>query len=451
MKLKLKKKNLQKDKINDLEESFSFLRNNKKDDTINKLRKTKSYFPLIKRNKRKMKTFHFLKDMKKKVIFNDLLLESPNNEKVKIKKGNFEELYSCKTDIKRKLTLKNIDNDNELKNIINDKKENCKTNSDINSKEDSKLLRTVSLNNIDTNSNLFNPNYYFSFQKDSSNKNKNPINLKNPLKKSKSTFNSTNIKFFKNTTTYSDFLTSNNNLHNNINHPNLKLKNTSHKALNNYNTLSILKKPEIRKESFNSFNYSNKSNIFLTSKVEIINSNLNNRNNSSFFSHSKDSSFEENNETKSKINKNLENLSNYYNKNNKLFKLKIINRINELEKELKKLKNDNDKKSKENKIFITNTIKKCKNILKIIDDKMNYDIINLVKSFDKNEVISHLNKNTYNSLKIKNNNNNRNKISINLKYKNIIKNRHIIYDLIDRNNQLQKRVNNYIDKLLEKI
>lgn len=453
MKLKMKKKKLKTDKENNLEESFTSLRNKKEDDTVN-LRKTKSYFPLIKRNKRKIKTFHFFKEMEKKVIFNDLLLENPNNESAKNKKENFRKFFSCKNN-KKKVTSKNITkntNDNQLNNLINNKDENCKITN--NSKENYKLLRTVSLNDIDNNSNLLNPTYYFSFEKISSDKNKNPINLKNPLKKSKSTFNSTNIKFLKNTTTYSDFLTSSNNYYN-INRPSLKLKNDSQKTLTNYDTLSILKKPEIRKDSFNSFHYFNKSNIFLTSKIDNINSNKNNRNNSSFISHSKNSSFEEDNKTKSKINENAknenkDNIENYVIKNKKFLKLKIINRINELEKELKKLKNENGKKSKENRIFIHNMIKKCKHILKIIDDKIIYDIINIVKEFDKTEVINYLNKNN-NVLRAKTKNiNSKNKNKNNLRYKNIIKNRHIIYDLIDKNNQIEKRANNFIDKLLEK-
>ena len=453
MKLKNKKKKLKKDKENNLEDFFCFLRNKKKDDTTN-LSKTKSHFPLIKRNKRKIKTFHFFKEIEKQVKLNDLLLESPNNENAKDK--NFRKFLSCKGN-EKKVTSKNITNNtnyNQLNNVINNKDENCKTTN--NSKENYKLLRAVSLNDIDNKNNLFNPTYYFSFENISSNKNKNPLNLKNPLKKSKSTFNSTNIKFLKNATTYSDFLTSHNNNYYDINRTGINLKTNSQKTLTNYNTLSILKRPDIRKDSFRSFHYFNKSNIFLTSKIDSINSNKIKRHNSSFISYSKNSSFEEDNNEKSKINENVKNenknnIENYFIKNKKLYKLKIINRINELEKELKKLKNENDKKSKKNKIFIQNMIIKCRHILKIIDDKMIYDIINIVKEFDKTEVLNYLNKNTNDLIAITNNINNKNKNNNNLRYKNIIKNRHIIYDLIDKNNQIEKRVNNFIDKLLEKV
>ncbi len=190
-----------------------------------------------------------------------------------------------------------------------------------------------------------------------------------------------------------------------------------------------------------------------------MNSNIINRNNSSFLSFSKNSSHEESQYSNSKIienknNSNQENLEDYINKNKKLFKLKIYNRINELEKEMKNLMNKNNKNKKENKILINNMIKKCKYILKIIDDKMNFKIFNIIKAFEKNEIIMNLNKKPSEvSLIIKENYKNRIKINNNnnLRFQNIIKNRHKIYDLMDKNNQIEKRVNDYLDKLLEKI
>ena len=459
MKVKIKNK-LKNQKVNNLKETFSFTkRKNKKTETF---RKTESYFPLIKRSQRKIKTFHIFKHLTKKVRFNNLLLESPNIEKGKLKKEKSQRFY---TDKNKKLKTRNKTNSINKKvlyNLIEDKKDNYKNNSKSNnSKEDSKSLRTLSSNNIiKDNNNLYNPNYYFSFQSNENlEKNKKPINLKNPLKKSKSTFNSTHIKFLKNTTTYSDFLNSNNKNFNNQEHQTSNFKNTSHKALTNYNTLSILKKPEITKDSFNSIHYSNKSNLFLTSNINNMNSNIINRNNSSFLSFSKNSSHEESQYSNSKIienknNSNQENLEDYINKNKKLFKLKIYNRINELEKEMKNLMNKNNKNKKENKILINNMIKKCKYILKIIDDKMNFKIFNIIKAFEKNEIIMNLNKKPSEvSLIIKENYKNRIKINNNnnLRFQNIIKNRHKIYDLMDKNNQIEKRVNDYLDKLLEKI
>lgn len=403
--------------------------------------KTKENFPLINRNQRKIKTISLFKDTKKKVKFNDLLLENPNSKIAELNNATLKNFHSSMNKNKIPYNLSDLNND-EIDNY----------------KIDSKLLKTQSLKDINLNFNnnmeknspkkvIFNSNYYFSFQGNNEENNKNQIiNLKRPLKKSKSTYNSTNIKFPKSISNYSDLLNINNN-----HQKKLSLKNVSYTTLNNFKSLSILKSKEIKKDSFKSISNSSNTNFFLTSKMN------NNDNNSSFYSPSKNSSFIE---EKIEVKSTTENKSKSINdlkldistKNKKkLLKLKIKSKIEELEKELNKNMKENDKNNKANKIYIKFMIKKCKYILKIIDLKMDYDITTIEKEFDKNEVNKNLEKKpTDLELIIKNFYNNKKKDSNDLKYKNIIKNRHKIYNLIDNNIQMEKRVNDYLSKLLKK-
>ena len=135
----------------------------------------------------------------------------------------------------------------------------------------------------------------------------------------------------------------------------------------------------------------------------------------------------------------------------KLFKIRIEKKIKELENEMKKNTKENDSNVKINRYLIKYMIKKYNYIYKIIDHQMTYEIMHLVQEFDKNEVIMNLTKKQSKAaLIIKNFYKNRNKSNQELKYKNIDKNRHIIYNLIDKNQQMGNKVNAYIDKLLEK-
>ena len=97
-------------------------------------------------------------------------------------------------------------------------------------------------------------------------------------------------------------------------------------------------------------------------------------------------------------------------------------------------------------------IKKCKRVLKKIDEKMNYEIDTLLKEFEKEEVYNNL-KNKKGELSIllnKVENIGKNRLRHEKKFKKMAKNTHLIYNLIDKNNQIEQKVNDYVDKLIDK-
>ena len=454
------------DEINSLDKNIkakgSFLNKN--------FSKTKTNFPFIKRNQRKIKTFSLFKTIQKKVKFNDLLLETPNNEKDKIKKDIVNKQYSLSSKYNNIELISNNDSyintntNNYFTSLNNDKKNKC---AKFLKNESMKDINNLNQIKFDSQKNFYFTNNYFSLQNNQEEKyNKELKDLKKPLKKSYSSFNSKNIKFLKNIMKNNDILIPVNN------HKKLSLRNFSNKSITNYKSLSILKKPEIKKESLKSIYSLNRNNFFLTSSIDKKN-NINNNNdindinnektNSSYFSHSKNSSYNDDiAEKKSRIQYNdkskntkikKEKTEENFKKLKKIFKIRIKNKIKELEKEMKKDIKENNNNVKINKLLIKYMIKKCKYIYKMIEQKMKYEIMNLDKEYDKNEVILNLTKKQSEAALIINNfyKNGGNKSNDNLKYKNINKNRHIIYNLIDKNLQMEYKVNAYIDKLLEKI
>ena len=454
------------DEINSLDKNIkakgSFLNKN--------FSKTKTNFPFIKRNQRKIKTFSLFKTIQKKVKFNDLLLETPNNEKDKIKKDIVNKQYSLSSKYNNIELISNNDSyintntNNYFTSLNNDKKNKC---AKFLKNESMKDINNLNQIKFDNQKNFYFTNNYFSLQNNQEEKyNKELIDLKKPLKKSYSSFNSKNIKFLKNIMKNNDILIPVNN------HKKLSLRNFSNKSITNYKSLSILKKPEIKKESLKSIYSLNRNNFFLTSSIDKKN-NINNNNdindinnektNSSYFSHSKNSSCNDDiAEKKSRIQYNdkskntkikKEKTEENFKKLKKIFKIRIKNKIKELEKEIKKDIKENNNNVKINKLLIKYMIKKCKYIYKMIEQKMKYEIMNLDKEYDKNEVILNLTKKQSEAALVINNfyKNGGNKSNDNLKYKNINKNRHIIYNLIDKNLQMEYKVNAYIDKLLEKI
>lgn len=398
-------------------------------------KKSKSFFPFIKRNQKKLNTFSIFNNINN-VKLNDLKLDNPNNEKINIKSGKlniyyFSDNYNSKKELISSNSLSNLSNGKNNKN--------------------SKLSELFNNKTKLRNSN-YKINNYFLLQNNIEENIKGPIiDIKKPLKKSYSSFNSSNFKYLSNITNNFEF-------HNY--QKKLNLNNLSNKTLSNLKSLSIIKSSENNKESFNKISKynSNKSNIFLTTNNNKISSDNNKDDNNSSSFQSKNSFYEKNLKLQSpEKNDNLKNetisiKNNFSSKNQKkLFKLKIIKNINELEKNLKNNYNEHEKNKKNKTLLIKLLIKKCKYVLKIIDEKMNYDIENLIKEYDKNEVYMNLNQKVDDlQLIIKKRYDNIKKYNNYLKYKKINKNRHIIYNLIDKNNQIDKKVNNYIDKLLEK-
>ena len=401
---------------------------------------SKTFFPNINRNQRKIKTLNLLRNINlKNVNLNELILENSNKEKPNIKSNNSKNHFPFNN------------NQKILKSSI--------SLSGLNTEKYKKFLSTQFNRNkykTKTNFNLYyksnNNHRFFPFRNNNeeNNNNKNELlDLKKPLKKSKSSLNTTNFKFLNNNTIKEYELPPSNK------NKTLSLK-VSNKSLQNFKTSSILKSPLPKKNSFSSIYNLNDENIFLTANCQnkLLEKEKENYN-SSFLSHSKNSSFEKNSELKLDLKQDLKikpenNFS--LKKQKKLFKMVISNKMNELEKELEKNKTENDKNEKNEEEYIKFMIKKCKYILKIIDEKMNYNIANIEKDYDKNEVIKNLDKRPNEiSLIIERILNKKNKLFDDSKYKNIKNNRHIIYNLIDKNNQLGKNVNDYIDKLLEKI
>ena len=399
-------------------------------------KKAKNYFPLIIRNKRKIKTTSLFKNnLNENRKLRDLFLENSNSQKMSLNRFMFNkeinnyEFINCKEN-----------NESKTNNSLSSLNRNKSHEHSLNKLTTTELF---SNNKIKESKNNLNTHNFFSLR--NNNENNNLISLNRNLKKSKSTISNMNLKFLKNkkTTSYS-FTPSLNNKSN--------LNNTSNKSLKNCKTLSILKSPIDKKDSFNSKN-SNKNNFFLTSNIEEIISNQSNqqKTNSSILS-----SYE----TKLVLKTSIENDSNNINqeknislqKQKKLFKLMIVNKINELDKELKKNMKESNNNNKVNNLIIKYMIKKCKRVLKKIDEKMNFEIDTLLKEFDKDEVYNNL-KNKKGNLSIllnKVENIGINRLTHEKKFKKMDKNAHLIYNLLDKNNQIEQKVNDYLDKLIDK-
>jgi hypothetical protein len=304
------------------------------------------------------------------------------------------------------------------------------------------LITTLNNNNYDANF----PNY-FSFGNTKSNGFNSIYDMKRKLKKSYSTRDSTNIKFKNIKTAYSEFLP-------NDSPTKLLLKNLSNKSLQNQENIKTL--PMVEKDSFISM-HSNKNNFFLTSNIEEIESNKTNNenNNSSLMSQSKNTS--NLNEIKAPVrldssDKNKD-IPFPLKKNKKLFKLMITNKMNELETQLKKDILENNNNNKVNNLIINYMIKKCKRILKKVDDKMNFEIFTFINEFDKNEVNLNFSekKSNYLSYIVKRMENmKKDKLEHEKLFARIKNNTHKVYNLIEKNDIKEQRIKDVLDKLIEK-
>ena len=420
---------------------------NKKDEkkscyTVNSVDlKSRNYFPLINRIKRKTNTINLLKNnIKNNLKLNEMTFENKNDQKFQarsslIYKDKFK--YSSYNNENKKNVLSSF---KSISSSIIDKSDYDQTNS--------KLLLTELINsNKSSKSNISNINFdynnnYFSFKSNKNGQYSNKrriINLKRNFKKSKSYFSSANIMYPKN-------LISNK----------LMQKDIPNRTLSSFKSPIILKNNlNIRNEPFIN---KNKTNLFLTSNKEVISPNEDS-NDSSSISKSKASSkanilklSTSTNELSKKFK--MEN-SHSLKKRKKKFRAIIKNKIEDLEKEYKKDMEKNNYNSMINKMVIKYMIKKCKKTLNVADEKVNHEIYTMMSRFKTDELYKNLGGDLPDifSLIIKI----RNQILINEKNKknkkvnphDIIKNLDIIYSLIEKNNYLRKKIDKFIGLSLE--
>ena len=396
--------------------------------------KSMNYFPLIYRKKRKINTINLLKNnIKNKLELNEMIFGNKNDKKSPAKnnliyKGQFRD--SSYNNEKKSLNLKS--------SSIIDKSDYDQTNSKllltelINSHKSSKS--NISNNNYDL-SNRLDINNYFSFKSSKNMQNnikRKIINIKKNFKKSKSYFSSTNIMYPKN-------IISN------------KLK---QKSIPN-RTLSSFKSPIILKNNLNIGNEpifnSNKTNLYLTSNED--------SNDSLSISKSKTTSnanILKLNTPTNEISKKLkmEN-SHSLKKRKKIFRLIIKKKIEDLEKEYKKDMEENNYNNIINNLVFKYMIKKCKNTLNIVDEKVNHEIYTMMSRFKTDDLYQNLVGDLPDIfsliIKIRNQNliNEKNKKNKKVNPHDIIKNMDIIYSLIEKNNYLRNKIDKFIELSLE--
>lgn len=425
---------------------------NKKDEknscyTVNSVDlKSRNYFPLINRIKRKTNTINLLKNnFKNNLKLNEMIFDNKNDQKFQARnsllyKDKFK--YSSYNSENKKNVLSSF---NSISSSIIDKSDYDQTNSKllltelINSNKSSKSI--ISNKNYDLNNRLT-INNYFSFKSNKNGQNSNKrriINIKRNFKKSKSYFSSTNIMY-----------------------PNNLISNKLMQKVIPNRTLSSFKSPIILKNNLNirnePFINKNKTNLFLTSNKEVIPPNVDS-NDSSSISKSKASS----NRNILKLNTSTNELSKKFKMENshslkkrkKKFRAIIKNKIEDLEKEYKKDIEENNYNSMINKMVIKYMIKKCKKTLNLADEKVNHEIYTMMSRFKTDELYKNLGGDLPDifSLIIKI----RNQILINEKNKknkkvnphDIIKNLDIIYSLIEKNNYLRNKIDKFIGLSLE--
>lgn len=425
---------------------------NKKDEknscyTVNSVDlKSRNYFPLINRIKRKTNTINLLKNnIKNNLKLNEMIFDNKNDQKFQVRnsliyKDKFK--YSSYNSENKKNVLSSF---NSISSSIIDKSDYDQTNSKllltelINSNKSSKSI--ISNKNYDLNNRLT-INNYFSFKSNKNGQNSNKrriINIKRNFKKSKSYFSSTNIMY-----------------------PNNLISNKLMQKVIPNRTLSSFKSPIILKNNLNirnePFINKNKTNLFLTSNKEVIPPNVDS-NDSSSISKSKASS----NRNILKLNTSTNELSKKFKMENshslkkrkKKFRAIIKNKIEDLEKEYKKDIEENNYNSMINKMVIKYMIKKCKKTLNLADEKVNHEIYTMMSRFKTDELYKNLGGDLPDifSLIIKI----RNQIVINEKNKknkkvnpnDIIKNLDIIYSLIEKNNYLRNKIDKFIGLSLE--
>ena len=220
-------------------------------------------------------------------------------------------------------------------------------------------------------------------------------------------------------------------------------------------TLSSFKSPIILKNNLNIGNEpifnSNKTNLYLTSNED--------SNDSLSISKSKTTSnanILKLNTPTNEISKKLkmEN-SHSLKKRKKIFRLIIKKKIEDLEKEYKKDMEENNYNNIINNLVFKYMIKKCKNTLNIVDEKVNHEIYTMMSRFKTDDLYQNLVGDLPDIfsliIKIRNQNliNEKNKKNKKVNPHDIIKNMDIIYSLIEKNNYLRNKIDKFIELSLE--
>ena len=439
------KKNINKNKEKDNIESMISQKTEKNSfNTVNTLDlKPMNYFPLINRNKRKIKTINLLENnIKNKLKLNEMSFGNKKDQQSparssQIYKGQIRD-SSYNSENKKSFNLKS-------RSII-DKSDYDQTNSKLLLTEiiysNKSIKPQISNNNYDLNNKLT-INNYFSFKSSKNelySRKRKIMNIKRNFKKSKSYFNSTNI-----------------------NYPNNLISNKLIQKIIPSRTLSSFKSPIILTNNLNKRNEpiinKNKTNLFLTSKKEVIPPNEDSSDSLSISKNliSSNRNILKLNTSTHELSKKLrmEN-SHSLKKRKKKFRIKIKNKIEDLEKEYKKDMEENNYNTLINKMVVKYMIKKCKKTLNIADEKVNHEIYTMMNRFKTDGLYKNSGADFPDifSLIIKI----RNQILINEKNKknkkvnphDIIKNIDIIYSLIEKNNYLRNKINEFIGLSMEK-
>ena len=142
-------------------------------------------------------------------------------------------------------------------------------------------------------------------------------------------------------------------------------------------------------------------------------------------------------------------------KRKKIFRLIIKKKIEDLEKEYKKDMEENNYNNIINNLVFKYMMKKCKNTLNIVDEKVNHEIYTMMSRFKTDDLYQNLVGDLPDIfsliIKIRNQNliNEKNKKNKKVNPHDIIKNMDIIYSLIEKNNYLRNKIDKFIELSLE--